>query len=222
MRSGNAFVGAGSQVERTNAAEQRRRFVVMLAVRAAVVTALLGSTVFFTVRSGRPAIAPTQLILYGLAAAVFALTLGYAVWLRRSREPPGIHVQILVAFDVLAASLLVYITGGLESPFTFFYALPIVQTALFSPRRGAILTAGLSCLLLGALFVMESQGLLPVDLEGRVRIPPSTSKAVYLLAFNYLVFLAIGWLAGSLGSSSAGPAGSCASPSRMSKSWRNP
>jgi two-component system sensor histidine kinase PilS (NtrC family) len=171
----------------------------MLAVRAAVVTALLASTLYFNIRSGLPGLSLTRVILYGLAAAVLILTVSYALWLRTHRKPLGLHIQIQVIFDVLTASLLSYITGGLESPFTFFYALPIIQTAVFFPRRGAMLTAGLACLLLGGLYVLESQGLMPVDLEGRVRSSLSTSKVVYLLAFNYAVFLAIAWLAGGLG-----------------------
>ncbi len=187
------------QAEPPAEAEQRRRFVLLLAVRAAVITALLGSTLFFSLRSGPSGYSLTRVILYGLAGAVFALTVGYAVWLRLGRGRLGVHIQVQVVFDVLIASVLVYITGGLESPFTFFYALPIIQTAVFFPRRGALMTAGLSCLLLGGLYVLESQGLVPVDLEGRVRIGPSASKVVYLLAFNYAVFLVIAWLAGGLG-----------------------
>ena len=183
----------------SNEAEQRRRFILLLTVRASVVSALLGSTIFFNIRSGLPGLSPTQLILYSLAGAVFFMTVGYAVWLRGGPRSLGLHVQIQVVFDVLVSGLLVYITGGLESPFTFFFALPIIQTALFFPRRGALMSAGLCCLLLGGLYVLESQGLLPVDLEGRVRIPTEISKVVYLLAFNFALFLTIGWLAGSLG-----------------------
>lgn len=187
------------QAEQLAEAEQRRRFVLLLVVRAAVITALLGSTLFFSLRAGPSGYSLTRIILYALAGAVFALTAGYAVWLRLRKGNLVFHIQVQVVFDVLIASVLVYITGGLESPFTFFYALPIVQTAVFFPRRGALMTAGLSCLLLGGLYVLESQGLVPVDLEGRVRIGPSASKVVYLLAFNYAVFLVIAWLAGGLG-----------------------
>jgi len=188
-----------AQADQAATAEQRRRFVLLLAVRAAVITALLGSTLLFSMKGGTDWFSLTRVIMYGLAGAVFAMTGGYAIWLRLRRRDLGVHVQIQVVFDVSIASVLVYITGGLESPFTFFYALPIVQTAVFFPRRGALLTAGLSCLLLGGLYVLESQGLIPVDLEGRARLAPGASKVVYLLAFNYAVFLVIAWLAGGLG-----------------------
>lgn len=179
--------------------EQRRRLYFLLLVRAAVVTVLLGSTLFFNIRSGHLDLTPTRILLYALAVTVFALTLVYALWLKKIRGSLGFHLQFQIVFDVFVASLLVYITGGIESPFTFFYALPIIQTAVFFPRRSAVLTAGLSCLLLGGLYVLENRGFLPVDLEGRLSPSPSALRVTYLLAFNYSVFLAIAWLAGSLG-----------------------
>ncbi len=178
--------------------EQRRRFFFLLVVRAAVVTALLGSTLYFNIHSGHKGLTLTRVLLYALAAAVFVLTLVYGIWIKKIRGPLGFHLQFQVIFDVIVASLLVYITGGIESPFTFFYALPIIQTAVFFPRRAAVLTAGLGCLLLGGLYVLENQGFLPVDLEGRLSPVPGALRVSYLLAFNYSVFFAIAWLAGSL------------------------
>ncbi len=177
----------------------RRRLLLLLGVRAAVVTALLGSTLFFALRDDRPGLASTQWIVFVLAGLVYLLSALYALWLRRPRGPLGLHLQIQTLFDVLLASVLVYISGGIESPFTFFYALPIITSAVFFNRRSAMVTAGLACLLLGGLYVLESQGLIPLDLEGRLHTPISAFKVVYLLAVNYAVFLLIAWLAGSLG-----------------------
>jgi len=107
----------------------RRRLLLLLGVRAAVVTALLGSTLFFALRDDRPGLASTQWIVFVLAGLVYLLSALYALWLRRPRGPLGLHLQIQTLFDVLLASVLVYISGGLESPFTFFYALPIITSA---------------------------------------------------------------------------------------------
>ncbi len=178
--------------------EQRRRFILILYARAAVVTALFGSTILFSLGSGRPAVTVTQVILFVVVLSVYAMTVGYLVWLRKARADIGLHVQIQIIFDVLVATVLVYVTGSVESPFTFFYALPVIDTAVFYPRRGTFLTAGLSCLCLSALFILESQGILPVELEGRVGKPLSGERVAYLLALNYTVFFAIAWLSGYL------------------------
>ena len=181
-----------------DAREQRRRFVLILYARAAVVTALFGSTLFFSLGGDHPEISTTQILLFCVVLLVYGLTAGYLIWLRRPRERLGGHVQAQIILDVLIATVLVYVTGSVESPFTFFYALPVINTAVFYPRRGTFLTAGLSCLCLSALFILESQGILPVALEGRVGEPPSAGRVAYLLALNYVVFFAIAWLSGYL------------------------
>jgi two-component system sensor histidine kinase PilS (NtrC family) len=178
--------------------EQRRRFVLILYARAAVVTALFGSTLFFTLAGEDPKVSATQILLFAVVLLVYILTGGYLIWLRRPRERLGLHVQSQIVLDVLVATALVYVTGSVESPFTFFYALPVINTAVFYPRRGTFLTAGLSCLCLSALFILESQEILPTGLEGRVGEPPSGGRVAYLLALNYVVFFAIAWLSGYL------------------------
>jgi two-component system sensor histidine kinase PilS (NtrC family) len=183
---------------RADSAEQRRRLVLIIYVRAAVVTALFGSTVVFNLWGGRPGITVTQILLFCVVLTVYAITAGYLIWLKKVRADLGLHVQIQILFDVFVATVLVYVTGSVESPFTFFYTLPVINTAVFYPRRGTFLTAGLCCLCLSALFILESQGILPVELEGRVGEPPSASRVVYLLALNYAVYFAIAWLSGYL------------------------
>ena len=181
-----------------DAREQRRRFILILYARAAVVTALFGSTLFFSLSGEEAEVSATRILLFSVVLLVYILTAGYLIWLRRPRERLGLHVQSQIVLDVLVATALVYVTGSVESPFTFFYALPVINTAVFYPRRGTFLTAGLSCLCLSALFILESQGILPVSLEGRVGEPPSGGRVAYLLALNYVVFFAIAWLSGYL------------------------
>ena len=177
----------------------RRRFYVLLYSRVAVITALLGSTIFFNLRSDESLLATSQLVLYSLVAVVYLGTTGTLAWLRFWRLNLNLHVQAQIVFDVLLATCLVYLTGGVESPFTFFYALPIIITAVFFHRRGTFLTAGLSCLMLAAVFILENQGIIPLGLDGRLGSPPSGGRVVYLLALNFTVFFVIAWLSGTLG-----------------------
>ncbi|MBW2700261.1 MAG: PAS domain-containing protein [Deltaproteobacteria bacterium] len=179
----------------------RGRMVLMLAVRFLVVTALLGSSLFFDIRSGKE-LSSSQWLLYYVVAGFYVMTLAYGLWLRFGRTTEGVlerNLQVQVLLDVGLATFLVYLTGGVESPFSFFYALPIINSAISFTRQRAMWTAGLSCLMLGALFVMENQGILPVNLVGRVNAEPDATRVVYLLALNDSVFFAIAWLAGTLG-----------------------
>jgi two-component system, NtrC family, sensor histidine kinase PilS len=182
----------------TGSPENRRRFVLLLYSRAVIITALLGSTIFFNSRSNLPLFSTSQILLYCIVAVVYLGTGGTLLWLKFGRINLNIHVQAQIVFDCLVAGLLVYLTGGVESPFCFFFALPVIITSIFFPRRGSFLTAGLSCLLLGAIFILENQGILPVSLDGRLEAPPPTGQVLYLLALNYTVFFAIAWLSGTL------------------------
>jgi two-component system, NtrC family, sensor histidine kinase PilS len=187
-----------AQVSRAADFENRRRFTILLFSRAAIITALLGSTIFFNTRPSQPHFSTSQIMLYAIVAMVYLGTAGTYFWLRWGRLNLLLHVQAQIVFDVLVAALLVYLTGGVESPFCFFFALPVIITSVFFPRRGSFLTAGLSCLFLGAVFILENQGILPVSLDGRVAATPATSRVVYLLALNYTMFFAIAWLSGTL------------------------
>jgi len=186
------------QNSQTDSSEQRRRFVLLLYSRAVIITALLGSTIFFNSRSNLPHFSTSQILLYCIVAVVYLGSGATLLWLKYGRFNLNIHIQAQIVFDCLVAGLLVYLTGGVESPFCFFFALPVIITSIFFPRRGSFLTAGLSCLLLGAIFILENQGILPVSLDGRLQTPPPTGQVLYLLVLNYTVFFAIAWLSGTL------------------------
>jgi len=192
-------VTSKTQERRPADPEERRRFLVLLFSRAALISALLGSTIFFNLRSSLLFFSASQVMLYGIVAVVYLGTGASLLWLKFGRLNIGLHVQGQIVFDVLVAAFLVYLTGGVESPFCFFLALPVIVTTVFSSRRGTFLTASLSCLFLGAVFILENRGILPVMPEGRAAPPPATGRIVYLLALNYTAYFAIAWLSGTLG-----------------------
>jgi two-component system, NtrC family, sensor histidine kinase PilS len=192
-------VSLKKQASRPADPEKRRQFLVLLLSRVALISALFGSTIFFNMRSSLSFLSASQVMLYGIVAVVYLGTAASLLWLKFGRLNIRLHVQGQIVFDVLVAALLVYLTGGVESPFCFFLALPVIVTTVFSSRRGTFLTAGLSCLFLGAVFILENRGILPVMPEGRVGPPPATGRIVYLLMLNYTAYFAIAWLSGTLG-----------------------
>ena len=57
-----------------------------------------------------------------------------------------------ILFDLCAVTVLVYMTGGIESSFSFLYMLVIISSALLLYRRGSLLTAS-ACTLIYGLFL---------------------------------------------------------------------
>jgi two-component system sensor histidine kinase PilS (NtrC family) len=179
--------------------ELRLRFRLVVAVRSALLAALAAGTLFFNLRGGYPFLGPTQLGLLGVLALTLASGLLYLAWKPRREPRWSLHIQLEVLSEALLAVGLVYLTGGAESPFSFLFALPIIAAALFFPLRGALVTAGLACVLLGTLLLLVHWGVLPPDLEGRRQASLPTGRVIYLLLLHDAIFLAIAWLASQLG-----------------------
>ncbi|HOX45768.1 MAG TPA: ATP-binding protein [Myxococcota bacterium] len=179
--------------------ERRQHIRLLVVVRSAVVAPLAAATLFFNLKAGLPFLGATQLSLILVLALVLGATILYAAWAQARAPRWGWHLQIQVVLDLLVSTWLVFLTNGAESPFTFLFALPIIAAALFFPRRGAMLTAGLACLLVGAMFMLQSLGYLPMELEGERVLPPATGRVVFLMVFHFAVFFAVAWLAAQLG-----------------------
>jgi two-component system sensor histidine kinase PilS (NtrC family) len=151
-----------------------KRLLWLTFLRVAIVTVLLGSTIVihFTGAS-----TPLPAYLYALVAVVYLLTLVYALLLHR-RVAHKVQAILQVGGDIAVYSVLVYLTGGAESAFTFIYSLAIINAAILLYRRGALVTATICTGVFGAL----------VALEGAQVLPPFDSAAVLdrsaLGAFN--------------------------------------
>jgi len=89
-------------------------------MRAEIISALLGSTIFFNSRSNLPLFSTSQILLYCIVAVVYLGTGVTLLWLKFGRINLNIHVQGQIVFDCLVAGLLVYLTGGVVRPIVWF------------------------------------------------------------------------------------------------------
>lgn len=120
--------------------ELRGRLKWFLLGRVAVISCFLAIVAASYLQSARERYdVPVQQLMLAVAvtyafSAVSALFLPHA---RRLR--PFTYVQI--AFDVLLVSGVIYLTGGVESPFPFLYSLPIINAAVLLFADGALFAA---------------------------------------------------------------------------------
>jgi two-component system, NtrC family, sensor histidine kinase PilS len=122
-----------------------------MTLRVAVVTTLLVSAfaieqLFNPAQSLRP--------LFLLAAVCYGTVLLYAV-LDRWLKGTAAFSWIQLVGDVLVVTLFVHITGGVDSPMSFLYLLPIAVASLVLPWRGALGLAGVSFVTYATLMVSE-------------------------------------------------------------------
>lgn len=78
---------------------------------------------------------------YLVVGAVYASTLVYGLVLRwRLSGEKLAYAQVLG--DVVLASCLIFLTGGIQSPFTFTFSVAIVAAALLLGQKGALVASG--------------------------------------------------------------------------------
>ena len=101
---------------------------------------LLATTVLFQFRMEVPMGNPLITIIYFLVSAIFLLSLLYAMLLPRIvRHELFAYIQI--AIDTFVVSLIVLISGGFFSLFTFLYLVVIIYASMILYLKGGLLIA---------------------------------------------------------------------------------
>ncbi len=159
----------------------------LIAVRVVVVTTLLFAALIiqYTVSE----VLPLD-YLYVATGVTYAFTLLYiALALMVSSRTFNLAIQI--GGDLLVETLLVYFTGGLDSPFSFLYLVSIITASMLLYRRGGLLAASGASILYGALVDLMYYGFLPMP-EQSLFLPIAwTSSRVYFnMAANFAGFYA--------------------------------
>jgi two-component system sensor histidine kinase PilS (NtrC family) len=123
---------------------------------------LLASTVYIQQQAGGTPDTDTAYtsVLYYLAAFIFALSLLYAAISRRVKKQT-IFSYTQFAIDVFLVTLIVYITGGFFSYFSFLYLVVIIYTSMILYLRGGLFVATLGSIFYAILLALELTGVLP-------------------------------------------------------------
>src|SRR5688572_14058013 len=107
-------------------------------LRTIVISAVLGSTVWVSwAKDVQASSGALWLLLAGVVGATYALTIVYALLLRRGVAPARLVWPQIVG-DLAVTALLVHVTGGAQSAYTFFFALSIVGAAMVRSRRDTL------------------------------------------------------------------------------------
>jgi two-component system sensor histidine kinase PilS (NtrC family) len=121
----------------------------LVAPRTLGVWVVRGVSVWLITAGVRPA--PTAVWLQStIIVATYLSSIVFGLMLRAGVEPRQV-ARPMHATDLAITSLLVYVTGGAQSPYTFLYALSVVAAGALAYRRGAV-TITLAAL--GALIVV--------------------------------------------------------------------
>ncbi len=159
----------------------RRQLLILIAMRLVLIT-LVSAAVLSGSGFGPSASQFMPLFLL----VVYALSGIYLLFWKYTDRPRDLYyIQLLV--DLVLSSLLVHISGGIDSPFSTFYVFIIVYASLLADRKGAILAVTLSIIFYVGTAYFRYLG---SQLSGG----GTNSEVLYRVLWNLLGFVAVGLL----------------------------
>lgn len=175
----------------------RRKLLWMASLRIAMMMILVMATTFFTADVTLSYVRGLRSILMwvGLMSLIPATLYFPAIYSVRSKRGMLIIAVMQVVQDCLFAAVMVAITGGTGSAFTFFFSLSIIVASVLIGRRGTIIAAALSFVLLGTIGIWEIGILGHPSFMDEVLIHGSVASVMYALGINVVGFVGIGFLA---------------------------
>ena len=170
--------------------DERNWLAWLVKVRIIILTFLLG--IELIVAQFTSSSVPLRLFV-SLILLWYTLSIFYALLLSLWNEHRAHSLLQLVA-DLAMVTLVVHVTGGVDSSLNFLYPLVIIVAAILLPRGRAYLLAALAFILYGATLELNYYGLIP---SYSTTHPPLNSLQA-IIFINLFAFLAIAYLAGLL------------------------
>lgn len=177
----------------------RRRVVYLMLFRLVLISLVLGSTLVLWWLSDVDLATPSSMVVYAIIATTYLLTIVYALAVNRAVDL-GRLASIQLALDLVTSALLMHVTGGAQSAYTFFFPLTIIAAAVIHFRAGAVIVAGAAALLYSTVALLGWLELLPVP-QGQA-VLPWDATAVELgraMALNLAACAGVAVLASNLG-----------------------
>jgi two-component system sensor histidine kinase PilS (NtrC family) len=166
--------------------DQNRKLVWFILVRVVVVSLFLISTIILNVTEPE-SIADVALAgIIKLIVATYLFSIGSLLVLKFARAFQDLLTTAQIVWDLILITLLLLLTGGIASPFSFLYFLNIINASFLIARREALYTAAISGILYGAIIDLQYYGkLTPLGLSA---LPAQQYGAIHLF---YTIFLNI-------------------------------
>jgi two-component system sensor histidine kinase PilS (NtrC family) len=163
----------------------RRLLSWYLAVRLGVVCVFLGSTIVYQLQQGSWVVSPASRYLTYLTLLSILQTFASGFILNRIRRQRH-FVNAQISWDLIFVVLVIYLTGGVDSLYSFLFILVIIAASVFLPRPQLLVVASAASILYGSLLDLQYYGYLPLFAG------PSQPKDLQHYDVFYAVFLHVG------------------------------
>lgn len=119
---------------------------------------LLGSTIVVQIAYRDYRLEIPTLLLYGLCGTIVLLSAFYGLVAPIVKRHQIFFVNFQICIDAICISLVVFITGGYSSVFSFLYLLIVIYSSVFVFKRGTLMVALFCSLQFTMLLVLELYG----------------------------------------------------------------
>lgn len=128
---------------------------------------------------------------------VFSISVFYGLFIRKIKRL-FVLIVLQMVIDLLIISFIVIATGGVESPFIFFYAFVILEGSIFFSKMGAYAASFINIILVGLIFFLQYRPVYPISKILIGRMVYSAQELFYSFSIFSLEFLVLGLLIGYL------------------------
>jgi len=129
-----------------------------MSIRFLFALLLFGSTLAYQIGNALdPRDAPIAM-LYGLAGAIVLLSVTYGALLSIVKSHQHLVIYCQITVDTLFITLIIFVTGGYSSVFSFLYLVVVIYSSVFVFKRGSLLVAALCSFQFALLLILELNG----------------------------------------------------------------
>jgi two-component system sensor histidine kinase PilS (NtrC family) len=172
-----------------------KRLKALIAIRAFFVTLLLGTFLLFGI--GYYKFPHTHIILYFIIIPLYMLSVIYGFLLSRVRNLT-LFAYLQLSVDALLSVSLIFLTGGIESWFSFIMLLIVIGSVITVNRKAGYITATICSILYGLLTDLQFYRLLPVPYDPSVMEKDFLYNIFSLISGLYLTAYLTGYLSSRL------------------------
>jgi two-component system sensor histidine kinase PilS (NtrC family) len=171
----------------------RKRIKALIVFRVIFITLFFGLSFFFRGFERFPYVYS----LYSLIVSFYILTIVYSLLLERIRNL-YLFAYAQLILDVISEIVLIYITGGIESWFSFTLVISIISSSIVLNKRAGFVIATISSILYGSLANLQLYGFLAGIPEGFMGEKDYLYKIFVHVIFFYLTAFLSGYLSSRL------------------------
>jgi two-component system sensor histidine kinase HydH len=173
----------------------------LMSIRLIFALLLMGSTIVYQIGNNAYSFEAPITFLYGLACSIVLLSAVYTVVLSILKRYRRFFIYAQIAIDALCISLIIFVTGGYDSVFSFLYLMVVIYSSVFVFKRGSLWVAAFCSAQFAVLLIFEFNGIAyPFSSGGNIvgstiSIVQMVQKCAILTAACFSVSLLSGYLA---------------------------